>query len=595
MPRPPLVVIDPDAARRTEISRALTATGYEVVPVTRAAEALRFAGGLDAAVIVAAGDLPEVCDGSLFDAAGDGRSIVLLGAPPAESAMDDEVTVVPTGRGLATEDLCRKLHLVLIGREIGVDVDSRCEALVGDLSLTPLPDLLRGLAAVRYSGRLELERGTVDLAGGEVVAAAAEPVRGRKAFCRLSRLNAGPFRIVPGPFAVEREIDDDLQTLIVAAIEDSMGERPDPRTRVRIEIGPNFFAQELSPEQQRIVQVAQRGADLQTVLDAGTATDGAVMDELLRLAERGVAVLEEPRLAVLVVTDSTADLPAHVVAEHGIQVVPLKVRFGQRTFRDGVDLAPLGFYQMLETGDAYPSTEPPDADDFAQCYHQHLEVRDVVSVHISQKLSETYQRADEAAKLALATVGRRPARVEVVDSRAVTVALGYEAIFAARMAARGVAAAEIRTRLEAMAPRLHMLFVVDTLDYLIRGGRIGKARGWIGKLLGIKPILGVEEGEIVPVDRARGGKAAQNRLLELLAERLKPRRPTIAAVVHAKAPARADRVSRHLRERFAIREMLVAELGPVVGSHVGPGMVGVMVFQPTAEEAELIAPLKAGA
>lgn len=593
MSRPPLVVIDPDAARRNELSRALTAAGYEVVPVTGAGEAVRFAGGLDAAVIVAAGDLPEVRDGSLFQASGDSRAIVLLGAPPADSAIDDEVTVVPTGRGLATEDLCRKLHLVLIGREIGVDVDSRCEALVGDLSLTPLPELLRDLAAVRFSGRLELEHGAVILAGGEVASAEAPPVRGRKAFCRLSRLNSGPYRIVSGPAGAAREIGDDLQALIVAAIEDSMGEFPDPRTQVRIEIGPDFFSQKLTPDQQQIVQVAQRGASLQAVLDAGTATDGAVMDELLRLVDRGVAVLEQPRPAVMVVTDSTADLPAHVAAEHGIQVVPLKVRFGQQTFRDGVDLTPQRFYQMLEAGTAHPATEPPDADDFAECYHQHLGGRDVVSVHISEKLSETVKRADEAAKMALATVDRRPARLEVVDSRAVTVALGYEAIFAARMAARGVSAVDVRTRLEAIAPRLHILFVVDTLDYLVRGGRIGKARGMIGKLLGIKPILGVDGGEIVPVDRARGSRAAQNRLLEILGERLKPRQPTIAAVVHAKAPARAEHVSRHLRERFTIRELLVAELGPVVGTHVGPGMVGVMGFQPTAEEEELIAPLKA--
>jgi DegV family protein with EDD domain len=475
--------------------------------------------------------------------------------------------------------------------EIGADPDSRYEALVGDHSLARLPDLLRALAAVLYSGRIELDRGSVDLAGGEVVAASAPPVRGRKALFRLVRLDAGPFRIVAGaPLAATREIHDDLQTLMAAAIEDSMGELPDPRTQVRIEIGPEFFAEDLSPEEQRIVQAAQRGADLQAVLDAGAATDGAVLDALLRLAERGVVVLEQPQPGVLVVTDSTADLPAHVARELGIEVVPLKVRFGQQTFRDGVDLTPQGFYQRLEAGGAHPTTEPPDAEDFARCYQQ-LDRRDVVSVHVSRKLSQTWTRAEEAAKLALATAGRRGAQAEVVDSRAVSAALGFQAIYAARMAARGVAAAAIRTRLGALSPRLHVLFVVDTLDYLMRGGRIGKARGWIGKLLGIKPILGLQEGEIVPVDRARGGQAAQDRLLELLAQRLAPRRPAIAAVIHAKAPARADRVSRLLRERFAVRELLVAELGPVLGTQVGPGMVGVVAFQPTDDEAELLAPL----
>ncbi len=600
MARPPLLVIDPDTSRRAALSRELAAAGYEVVPVVSAEEGLRFAGILDSAVIVAAAQLPEVADGSLFTAVEGGQgSVVLLGERPA--AVDDEVVVLPAEMDL--ESLCRKLHLILTGRQIGVEPDSRCEALVGDLSFMPLLEVVPNLAEAGFTGRLELERGTIRLAGGEVVSATAAPVRGRKAFCRLGRLGAGPFRIVPDTADVEKEIDDDLhrppggieggdlQSLIVAAIEDSMGEFPDPRVQVRVEIGPDFFSQKFSAAQQQIVQAAQQGASLQAVLDAGDAPDGVVVEELLSLADRGVAVIEEPEPQVLVVTDSTADLPVHLAREHGIRIVPLKVHFGSRVFRDGVDLEPRRFYKLLETRKAHPSTEPPAREEFLDVYREPFAHGDIVSVHISTKLSETSKHAAEAAKMAQATCERRPAALEVIDSRAVSVALGYQALFAARMAARGESAASIRELLGKIAPRIHVLFVVNTLDYLVRGGRVGKARGFIGNLLGIRPILGVRDGEVVPVDQVRGGKAAQKRLIEIMAERVEPGRPIVASVAHAKAPVWADRLARLARDRFQPSELMMAEIGPVVGTHVGPGTVGMMGFQPTVEEAELVAPL----
>jgi DegV family protein with EDD domain len=133
-----------------------------------------------------------------------------------------------------------------------------------------------------------------------------------------------------------------------------------------------------------------------------------------------------------------------------------------------------------------------------------------------------------------------------------------------------------------------VLFVVDTLEYLARHGRIGKAKAWVGKLVGIKPILGVREGEVVLVDRVRGGRAAHPRMIELLEQELKTDRPLIGAVAHAKAPVWADRLKNLLEKEFRIAELHVAEMGPVVGTHAGPGAVGASVFQPTDEEMKLL-------
>src|SRR4029077_20188045 len=163
--------------------------------------------------------------------------------------------------------------------------------------------------------------------------------------------------------------------------------------------------------------------------------------------------------------------------------------------------------------------------------------------------------------------------VSVVDSGQVSLGLGLLALFAARMAARNETAAEIRRRLLAMAPRIHTLFVVDTLESLARGGRIGRARALLGGLLGIKPILGMVEGEVAPVDRVRGGRAAHPRMLEILKGRVDVSLPVIAGVSHGNAPAWADRLEKLVREAFPVSELIQAEGGPAVGRPPGPGGV----------------------
>jgi DegV family protein with EDD domain len=187
--------------------------------------------------------------------------------------------------------------------------------------------------------------------------------------------------------------------------------------------------------------------------------------------------------------------------------------------------------------------------------------------------------------------GESPPSVVVVDSGQVSLGLGLLALFAARMAARNETAPEIRRRLLVLAPRIHTLFVVDTLEYLARGGRIGRARALVGGLLGIKPILGVVEGEVAPVDRVRGGRAAHPKILEILKKRIDPGRPVIVGISHGNAPAWADRLEKRVRETFAVSELIQAEVGPVVGTHVGPGGVSISLIQPMGDEAALIAPL----
>ncbi|HEY0557031.1 MAG TPA: DegV family protein [Thermoanaerobaculia bacterium] len=602
--RPTVLLIDPQAERLRELGNRLAAEGYEVVPLADPARARRFAEGLEAAVIVTTTaalktgvDLQALLGGSegIRPAA---RTVVVLGdSAIEEEALPAEVSFLPVS-GVEASEIARRLLLVLLGRELGAVPDAGLASLVGDLAQTPLIELLRGFDAAATSGRIDLRGGSLLLQRGQVIAAAAGAAHGLKAFCRLGRLHEGPFRFVPGELPARREIEEDLDSLVLAAIEDSLGEFPDPRVRVEVEIGPSFFASSFAPLQQRILGSAQRGATLRQILDGLPDRDGEIVQEVLRLEERGFLVRREP--AVQIVTDSTADLPADLAGAHGIDVVPLTVAFGAESFRDRVDLQPGQFYGLLQTKKAHPASSPPTADEFARRYGEWLsQGHDVVSIHLSSRLSKTFDNAGAGAAAALSAnggssegeqQGTAPS-VSVIDSGQVSLGLGLLALFAARMAARNESAPEIRRRLLNLAPRVHTLFAVDTLEFLARGGRIGRARALLGGLLGIKPILGVVEGEVAPVDRVRGGRAAHPRILALLKERIDPTRPVIVGVSHGNAPAWADRLEKLLRETFAVSELIQAEVGPVVGTHAGPGVVAVSLFQPMGDEAALIAPL----
>jgi len=394
---------------------------------------------------------------------------------------------------------------------------------------------------------------------------------------------------------VTREIQQDVTSLIFLALEDRVHDAPDPRARARVQLGPSFFDARFTPRQQELLAVLPNCVTVGRLLDALPETDGQILRDLLGLREMGVVALEEPEDLVRVVTDSTCDLPPEVARAHGIHVLPVLVLFGDRVYHDGVDLKAKEFYELLEKGPALPRTHPAPKTDFLDLYRSLAPRKDIVSIHISEKLSQTVVHARTAAEEGLPQYQQMRGEAErvslrVVDSHSASLGLGMLALFAARMARRGVEPETIVERLEEMRNRMRVLFVVDTLEYLARGGRIGKARAVMGNLLGIKPILGVVDGEIVAMDRVRGGRAAHPRLIELFREGIDPGRPVVVTVAHAKAPVWGDRLRGLLEKSFKVAEIVIAEMGPVVVANAGPGTVGAAVFQPTEEEMGWIAP-----
>ncbi len=597
MSRPAVLIVEPDAELRKELSEGLSAHGYEVVPADGPTEGRRFAQGLGPSVIVAGETLPGFGDGSILEElreATEGETVLLVlgSSDAAPEDLPEEILYLPAGER-EPQELVRRIRLVLVGWEIGLEPDAELQTLVGELSLTPALEVIRGLGRALVSGRVLFPGGEVVMDRGEAVAATAGRARGVKAFCRLGVRRQGPFRVVLGRPGVRREIEPSLKALVIRAIEDRVAERPSPKARIAVDLGPSFFETEFTPFQQELLTHAQEGITVDALLDRFEETDGVVLRELESLRSMGALRLREPEAAVRLVTDSTGDLPARLAREHGIRVVPLTVRFGNRIFKDGVDITPREFYDLLEKGTTPPATSPPTPGELLEVYRDLVPHQDVVSIHISSALSETARHAERAAadnarELEELRDGSEPVRVAVVDSRQVSLGLGLLALFGARMARSGLGADEIGPRLQTMAERMQVLFVVDTLEYLARHGRIGKAKAWVGQLVGIKPILGVRNGEVSLVDRVRGGRAAHPRMIALFRETLDPDRPVIAGVAHAKAPVWADRLRNLLEKELRIAEIHVTEMGPVVGTHAGPGAVGAALFQPTDEEMALV-------
>jgi DegV family protein with EDD domain len=268
-----------------------------------------------------------------------------------------------------------------------------------------------------------------------------------------------------------------------------------------------------------------------------------------------------------IVTDSTADLSPEVQARLGLAMVPLIVNWDGQTYRDKLDLSPTDFYRRLRTSKSLPKTGAPSIAAFESTFREQLQQHDaVICLNLASALSGTYEVARRAAESV------DPQRVFVVDSGSVSVCIGWLAELAISLGNQGLPPAEIVQQVEEARGRLRVLALLETLTFLQRGGRIGRAQALAGTLLNVKPILSVRDGEVAPVERVRTMNGAVRRLVELVQaegplERL--------GVVHADAPANAADVEDQLHIRYPDLAVDRGELGPVVGTHGGPGVVGV--------------------
>jgi DegV family protein with EDD domain len=278
-------------------------------------------------------------------------------------------------------------------------------------------------------------------------------------------------------------------------------------------------------------------------------------------------------LNTAIVLDSTADFPDASDRFVNWRVVPLYVNFGTDSFKDGVELTAREFYERLRTSPQLPTTSQPTPGDFLAAYEELGAYERILSIHIASNLSGTFQSAGTAAEM----LG--DGRVRTLDSQSASVAIAMLALAIQRRLERGTTDEEVDALVERYLAEHGLLFTVDTLEFLARGGRIGKAKAFAGQLLNVKPILSIRDGEVLPVKRVRGNRKAFQEFVDALETNTRDEPGLRVGIAHADAPERMielEKMVRHIRPKAQIE--METSLGAVIGAHAGPGTVGFFWF-----------------
>lgn len=277
-------------------------------------------------------------------------------------------------------------------------------------------------------------------------------------------------------------------------------------------------------------------------------------------------------MAIKIVTDSSADLPARLVQELGITVVPLYVRFGEEVYRDRVDITEDEFYRRLLHDPVHPSTVQPTPQDFAEVYQKLSKEADgIVSIHISSKLSGTCNSALRGKEMI-----EKGCPIEVVDSQMTTMGLGLLDVVAATAAMAGEGLDKVVALVKETIPKIHFLALFDTLKYLLLGGRIGKAKALVGTILNVKPLLTLKDGEVAPAGQVRTRSKGIDRLFEFVQNAANIQD---LAIMYNTTPDEAQNLIERLGSIFAKEKIRLARIGPMLGVHTGPGALVVALRQ----------------
>lgn len=279
------------------------------------------------------------------------------------------------------------------------------------------------------------------------------------------------------------------------------------------------------------------------------------------------------KVPVAIMTDSTANLPAELVRQHNIRVIPQILNWEGESLLDGIDIFPDGFYRRLSTSKEIPTTSQASPGQFVEVFSELAETAEsIVGIFISENLSGTLS----SAYTALQSMGDFP--IEIVDSRSASLGLGLLVLAAARAAEEGKSAKEVAEIVRGLVPKVKIMFVVDTLEFLHRGGRIGGAQRLLGSMLSMKPVLHLADGRIEPLARVRTKRKAMQHILNIAQEDLAGKQNVHVATIGAAAPEDQAHLVQQLQQIANPVELVQNELTPVIGTHVGPGTVGIAYY-----------------
>lgn len=276
---------------------------------------------------------------------------------------------------------------------------------------------------------------------------------------------------------------------------------------------------------------------------------------------------------VAVVTDSVACIPADLVEKYGIHVAPVQIIWDRTTYRDGVDLSTQEFYTRLRTSKTLPTTSSSIQGEFIQIFEGlRKKVDSIVTIVLTGELGGAYSSASNAKEM----VNDIP--IEVIDTRSCMMAQGFIVLEAAKVAARGGTMEEVAKVARDTIPKVHLFWTMDTLEYMRKGGRVSLPQATIASWLKVKPIVFMNEGKIEPLARVRTRPKAIEKLLELMEQKTTDTSPLHVAVMHGDAPGEAEQLEQLIAARFNCSELMKSEITPVIGTHMGPGTLGLALY-----------------
>lgn len=278
-------------------------------------------------------------------------------------------------------------------------------------------------------------------------------------------------------------------------------------------------------------------------------------------------------MSTVILTDSTCDIPKYLIESYGIAELPLTVHFGSEEYKDRVDITSEQFFEKLSASDELPTTSQVSPSAFIDFYKTELEKgNDVISIHISSDLSGTYQ----SALLAKETLGG-DSRISIVDSRSATLSLGFIVLKAAQLLRKGMSRDDVLAEIENYKNRVKLFIVVDTLEYLKKGGRLSGAQAAIGTMFNIKPLITLKDGKAVLIDKARGEKKALKRLIEIVKETGRVMPGCVVGVANAKNPGKMKELEKMVVDEFGDVKFIESNVGSVIATHSGPGAYGIII------------------
>ncbi|MEJ2739664.1 MAG: DegV family protein [Dehalococcoidia bacterium] len=279
---------------------------------------------------------------------------------------------------------------------------------------------------------------------------------------------------------------------------------------------------------------------------------------------------------IAVVTDSVACIPPDLIAQYGIHVAAVQVIWDRKTYRDGIDMTMKEFYQRLRTDKTLPTTSSAIQGDYIEIYESlNGKVDGIVVIALSGTLGASYSTAISAAEIVTGTP------IEVIDTSTAMLSQGFIVLEAAKVAAKGGTMQEVVQAARDAIPKVTIFFAMDTLEYMRRGGRVSLPQAVLASWLKVKPIMSIEteDGKIHPLERTRTKPKAVEKLFEIMAQRVKGTGPLHVGVIHGDIPDEAESLKARIQELYKPVEILVNEITPVVGTHLGPGALGISLYE----------------